>query len=118
MLPSESPTTNPPCRSSWPMFLSSRTGTRRCGATDLNHGGRALLIDLLAGLGENIRYIPGRTCSTPPKFIAAKAKPTQKDAAVIASQARMRIDLQPLHDGAAPHSRGRRTLFFGNPAGT
>ena len=67
-------------------------------ATDLNHGGPALLIALLVGHGQNILYIPGRTVHHASKIYRGEGK-TAKDAVVIADQARMRRDLQPLRAG-------------------
>lgn len=68
-------------------------------ATDLNHGGPALLIALLIGHGQNILYIPGRTVHHASKIYRGEGKTDAKDAAVIADQARMRTDLQPLRAG-------------------
>ena len=68
-------------------------------ATDLNHGGPALLIALLVGHGQNILYIPGRTVHHASKIYRGEGKTDAKDAAVIADQARMRTDLQPLRAG-------------------
>jgi transposase len=60
-------------------------------AIDLNHGGAALLITLL--------YIPGRTVYHASGGYRGDGKTDAKDAAVIADQARMRRDLQPLRVG-------------------
>ncbi|MFS0718017.1 IS110 family transposase [Arthrobacter sp. 1P04PC] len=68
-------------------------------ATDLNHGGPALLIALLIGHGQDILYIPGRTVHHASKIYRGEGKTDAKDAAVIADQARMRTDLQPLRAG-------------------
>jgi transposase len=68
-------------------------------ATDLNHGGPALLIALLVGHGQDILYIPGRTVHHASKIYRGEGKTDAKDAAVIADQARMRNDLQPLRAG-------------------
>jgi hypothetical protein len=68
-------------------------------ATDLNHGGPTLLIALLIGHGQNILYIPGRTVHHASKIYRGEGKTDAKDAAVIADQARMRTDLQPLRAG-------------------
>jgi transposase len=68
-------------------------------ATDLNHGGPALLIAVLVGHGQNILYIPGRTVHHASKIYRGEGKTDAKDAAVIADQARMRTDLQPLRAG-------------------
>jgi transposase len=68
-------------------------------ATDLNHGGPALLIALLVAHGQDILYIPGRTVHHASKVYRGDGKTDAKDAAVIADQARMRRDLQPLRAG-------------------
>jgi transposase len=68
-------------------------------ATDLNHGGPALLIALLVGHGQDILYIPGRTVHHASKIYRGDGKTDAKDAAVIADQARMRNDLQVLRAG-------------------
>ena len=64
-------------------------------ATDLNHGGLALLIALLVGPGQDLLYIPGRTVHRASRIYPGEGKTDAKDAAVIAAQARMRLDLQP-----------------------
>jgi transposase len=68
-------------------------------ATDLNHGGPALLIAILVAHGQNILYIPGRVVHHASKLYRGEGKTDAKDAAVIADQARMRRDLQPLRAG-------------------
>lgn len=68
-------------------------------AIDLNHGGPALLIALLIAHGQDIRYIPGRTVHHASRIYRGDGKTDAKDAAVIADQARMRRDLQPLRAG-------------------
>lgn len=78
-------------------------------ATDLNHGGPALLIALLLGHGQDILYIPGRAVHHASKIYRGEGKTDAKDAAVIADQARMRTDLQPLRAGDAI-STGLRIL--------
>jgi hypothetical protein len=65
-------------------------------ATDLNHGGPALLIAILVAHGQNILYIPGRIVHNASGLYRGEGKTDAKDAAVIADQARMRRDLQPL----------------------
>jgi hypothetical protein len=65
-------------------------------ATDLNHGGPALLIAILVAHGQNILYIPGRIVHNASRLYRGEGKTDAKDAAVIADQARMRRDLQPL----------------------
>lgn len=68
-------------------------------ATDLNHGGAALLIALLAVHDQRLLYIPGRTVHHASKTYRGDGKTDAKDALVIADQARMRRDLQPLRVG-------------------
>jgi transposase len=68
-------------------------------ATDLNHGGPALLIALLIAHDQDILYIPGRIVHHASKLYRGEGKTDAKDAAVIADQARMRRDLQPLRAG-------------------
>lgn len=68
-------------------------------ATDLNHGGPALLIAILVAHGQNILYIPGRIVHHASRLYRGEGKTDAKDAAVIADQARMRRDLQPLRAG-------------------
>ncbi|RAX47111.1 hypothetical protein DQ354_02615 [Arthrobacter sp. AQ5-06] len=68
-------------------------------ATDLNHGGPALLIALLVAHGQSILYIPGRIVHHASKLYRGEGKTDAKDAFVIADQSRMRKDLQPLRAG-------------------
>lgn len=79
--------------------LDLGAGDKVVWATDLNHGGSALLIALLVGHGQDILYIPGRTVHHASKIYRGDGKTDAKDAAVIADQARMRVDLQPLRAG-------------------
>ena len=68
-------------------------------AIDLNHGGAALLITLLVTAEQRLLYIPGRTVYHASGGYRGDGKTDAKDAAVIADQARMRRDLQPLRPG-------------------
>ncbi|MCJ1698026.1 IS110 family transposase [Rathayibacter caricis] len=68
-------------------------------ACDLNHGGAALLLALLAGHGQRLLYIPGRTVHHAAQSYRGDGKTDAKDAAIIADQARMRRDLQPIRVG-------------------
>ncbi len=68
-------------------------------AIDLNHGGAALLIALLLGRDQRLLYIPGRTVHWASGTYRGDGKTDAKDAAIIADQARMRRDLQPLRVG-------------------
>src|SRR6476660_9084359 len=65
-------------------------------ATDLNAGGAALLIALLAERGQRVLYIPGRIVHHAAATYRGDGKTDAKDARIIADQARMRIDLQPV----------------------
>lgn len=68
-------------------------------AIDLNAGGAALLITLLIAAQQRLLYIPGRTVHHASGGYRGDGKTDAKDAAVIADQARMRRDLQPLRPG-------------------
>ncbi|AYE95392.1 IS110 family transposase [Mycobacterium paragordonae] len=68
-------------------------------AIDLNAGGAALLITLLIASEQRLLYIPGRTVYHASAGYRGDGKTDAKDAAVIADQARMRRDLQPLRPG-------------------
>ena len=73
-----------------------RTSRSRGGATDLNAGGAALLIALLAERGQQLLYIPGRIAHHAAATYGGYGKTDAKDARIIADQARMRADLQPV----------------------
>jgi transposase len=68
-------------------------------AIDLNGGGAALLISLLMAADQRMLYIPGRTVYHASGSYRGEGKTDAKDAAIIADQARMRRDLQPLRAG-------------------
>ncbi|WP_443049033.1 IS110 family transposase [Streptomyces sp. NBC_00316] len=68
-------------------------------AIDLNAGGAALMIALLTGNGQQVLYIPGRTVHHASGSYRGDGKTDAKDAFVIADQARMRRDLQPMRHG-------------------
>lgn len=68
-------------------------------AIDLAGGGAALLITLLVRAQQRLLYIPGRTVYHASGGYRGDGKSDAKDAAVIADQARMRRDLQPLRPG-------------------
>ncbi|MFF3519039.1 IS110 family transposase [Streptomyces sp. NPDC002573] len=68
-------------------------------AIDLNAGGAALLIALLVNHGQKLLYIPGRTVHHASGSYRGDGKTDAKDAYVIADQARMRRDLEPLATG-------------------
>ena len=67
-----------------------------CWATDLTDGGAALLIALLAGHDQQLLYIPGRIVHHAAATYRGDGKTDAKDARIIADQARMRTDLQPV----------------------
>lgn len=71
-------------------------GDRVVWATDLNAGGAALLIALLANHGQQVLYIPGRIVHHAAATYRGDGKTDAKDARIIADQARMRTDLQPV----------------------
>jgi transposase len=68
-------------------------------ATDLNTGGAALMIALLADRGQQLLYIPGRVVHHAAATYRGDGKTDAKDARIIADQARMRTDLQPVRGG-------------------
>lgn len=68
-------------------------------AIDLNGGGAALLLALLVNHDQRLLYIPGRTVYHAAASYRGDGKTDAKDAAIIADQARMRRDLQPLRPG-------------------
>jgi transposase len=67
-----------------------------CWATDLNAGGAALLIKLLGVHAQKLLYIPGRIVHHAAATYRGDGKTDAKDARIIADQARMRTDLQPV----------------------
>lgn len=71
-------------------------GEEVCWATDLNAGGAALLSALVAGHSQRLLYIPGRIVHHAAATYRGDGKTDAKDARIIADQARMRTDLQPL----------------------
>ena len=68
-------------------------------ATDLNRGGAALLIGVLEAHNQTLVYIPGRSVYHAARTYRGDGKTDAKDAAIIADQARMRRDLQPIRSG-------------------
>jgi transposase len=68
-------------------------------ATDLNQGGASLLISLLEAHSQPLLYIPGRSVYHASRTYRGDGKTDAKDAAIIADQARMRRDLQPIRSG-------------------
>jgi transposase len=76
--------------------LALAGGDQVVWATDLNAGGAALLIALLADRGQRVLYIPGRIVHHAAATYRGDGKTDAKDARIIADQARMRTDLQPV----------------------
>ena len=68
-------------------------------ATDLNSGGAALVIALLTNRSQRLLYIPGRIVHHAAQTYRGSSKTDAKDARIIADQARMRTDLQPVRGG-------------------
>ena len=79
--------------------LGEGEGEDVCWATDLNGGGAALLITLLAAHGQRLVYLPGRVVHHAAATYRGAGKTDAKDARIIADQARMRTDLQPVRGG-------------------
>jgi transposase len=79
-----------------PTVVDLADGDEVCWATDLNAGGAALLITLLAAHGQRLLYIPGRVVHHAAATYRGDGKTDAKDARIIADQARMRTDLQPV----------------------
>jgi transposase len=74
-------------------------GERVTWAVDLPDGGAALLIGMLIGHGQALLYIPGRAVNRAAGGYRGEGKTDARDAAIIADQARMRRDLNPLRPG-------------------
>jgi transposase len=65
-------------------------------ALDMTGGEPGLLIALLVGHGQELLYIPGRVVNRATDAYRGEGKTDARDALVIADQARMRRDLQPI----------------------
>lgn len=65
-------------------------------AVDLNSGGAALLTAMLTAGRQTLMYIPGRIVHHAAGGYRGDGKTDAKDAAIIADQARIRRDLQPM----------------------
>ncbi|MGS0685660.1 IS110 family transposase [Nakamurella sp. GG22] len=76
--------------------LSLADGDEAVWATDLNAGGAALLLALLADRSQRVLYLPGRIVHHAAATYRGDGKTDAKDARIIADQARMRSDLQPV----------------------
>jgi hypothetical protein len=68
-------------------------------AIDLADGGAALVIALLLNHDRQVLYIPGRTVNRATAGYRGEGRTDARDAHVIADQARMRRDLQPIRPG-------------------
>ena len=76
--------------------LELADGDQAVWATDLNAGGAALLLALLADRDQRVLYLPGRIVHHAAATYRGDGKTDAKDARIIADQARMRTDLQPV----------------------
>ncbi len=65
-------------------------------AVDITSGPAGLLLALLAGRGQQVRYVPGRTVNTVSAGYRGEAKTDAKDAFVIADVSRLRGDFVPV----------------------
>lgn len=79
--------------------LALSAGREVLWATDLNRGGAALLIGVLEAHHQTLVYIPGRSVYHAARTYRGDGKTDAKDAGIIADQARMRRDLQPIRSG-------------------
>ncbi|MFG3227274.1 IS110 family transposase [Kitasatospora sp. NPDC048194] len=68
-------------------------------AIDMTGGEPALLLSLLVANGQEVLYIPGRLVNRASDGYRGEGKTDARDAFVIADQARMRRDLQPIRPG-------------------
>ncbi|MER6365500.1 IS110 family transposase [Kitasatospora sp. NPDC001527] len=68
-------------------------------AIDMTGGEPALLLSLLVAHGQEVLYIPGRLVNRASDGYRGEGKTDARDAYVIADQARMRRDLQPVRPG-------------------
>ncbi len=74
--------------------LELADGDQAVWATDLNAGGAALLLAMLADRDQRVLYLPGRLVHHAAATYRGDGKTDAKDARIIADQARMRNDLQ------------------------
>ncbi|MBD0746730.1 IS110 family transposase [Streptomyces sp. CBMA152] len=68
-------------------------------AVDMTGGEPGLLIALLVNHGQELLYVPGRIVNRASDAYRGEGKTDARDARVIADQARMRRDLQPVRAG-------------------
>jgi transposase len=69
-------------------------------AVDVTHGGAVLLLGLLANHGQRVFYLPGLAVNRATAGYRGQGKTDARDAAIIADQARMRRDLEPVRPDA------------------
>lgn len=81
------------------LVLASADGAQVVWATDLSTGGAALLLGLLEQHGQQVLYLPGRIVHHAAATYRGDGKTDAKDARIIADQAQMRTDLQPVRRG-------------------
>ncbi|MFF3519045.1 IS110 family transposase [Streptomyces sp. NPDC002573] len=79
--------------------LDIADGGRVTWAMDMTGGEPALLIELLIAHGQELVYIPGFAVNRATDGYRGEGKTDARDAKVIADQARMRRDLQPIRPG-------------------
>lgn len=79
--------------------LDIADGDRVTWAMDMTGGEPALLIELLIAHGQELVYIPGIAVNRATDSYRGAGKTDARDAKVIADQARMRRDLQPIRPG-------------------
>ncbi|MCX4910995.1 IS110 family transposase [Streptomyces sp. NBC_00878] len=79
--------------------LALTDGDRATWALDMTGGEPSLLIALLVNHGQELLYIPGRAVNRATDGYRGEGKTDARDALVIADQARMRRDLQPVRPG-------------------
>ncbi|MFF1605692.1 IS110 family transposase, partial [Streptomyces mirabilis] len=76
--------------------LDIASGDQATWAMDMTGGEPALLIELLLNHGQELVYIPGIAVNRATDSYRGVGKTDAQDAKVIADQARMRRDLQPI----------------------
>jgi transposase len=79
--------------------LAIADGDQATWAVDMTGGEPGLLIALLVNHGQELLYIPGRVVNRATDGYRGEGKTDARDARVIADQARMRKDLQPVRPG-------------------
>lgn len=79
--------------------LGLADGDQVTWAMDMTGGEPGLLIALLVNHGQELLYVPGRMVNRASDAYRGEGKTDARDALVIADQARMRRDLQPVRPG-------------------